>query len=266
VWNLSWNWDVVDGGRIPLASVYTHSSQFVFRLGQSCCDWFVLIIFSNPIVSSSSRNDVFFLGWNSQSLEACTSICFNSQVKSWRGSFRTFIMFYYTSQVMMRFISHVHRERPLNGLENGYKIDQRVFWFLVCYAATQLASQLPQRRIQVVRSNKGLRRRSILARCHRAHSGYYLCTPKTDTATLQQDRTIFVFLEKSTKSQEIGPGDLRGFKVSLSGLLLASLRSSGPILFLVDYQGWKRNIRVLKNWARRKSPRHPICLFWNKNG
>jgi len=28
------------------------------------------------------------------------------------------------------------------------------FWFLVCYAATQLATQLPQRRIQVVRSNK----------------------------------------------------------------------------------------------------------------
>ena len=28
------------------------------------------------------------------------------------------------------------------------------FWFLVCYAATQLATQLHQRRIQVVRSNK----------------------------------------------------------------------------------------------------------------
>jgi len=33
------------------------------------------------------------------------------------------------------------------------------FWFLVCYAATQLTSQLPQRRIQVVRSNKVARKR-----------------------------------------------------------------------------------------------------------
>ena len=33
------------------------------------------------------------------------------------------------------------------------------FWFLVCYAATQLATQLPQRRIQVVRSNKVARKR-----------------------------------------------------------------------------------------------------------
>ena len=33
------------------------------------------------------------------------------------------------------------------------------FWFLVCYAATQLATQLQQRRIQVVRSNKVARKR-----------------------------------------------------------------------------------------------------------
>jgi len=33
------------------------------------------------------------------------------------------------------------------------------FWFLVCYAATQLAIQLPQERIQVVRSNKAARKR-----------------------------------------------------------------------------------------------------------
>jgi len=33
------------------------------------------------------------------------------------------------------------------------------FWFLVCYAATQLPTQLPQRRIQVVRSNKVARKR-----------------------------------------------------------------------------------------------------------
>jgi len=33
------------------------------------------------------------------------------------------------------------------------------FWVLVCYAATQLATQLHQRRIQVVRSNKEARKR-----------------------------------------------------------------------------------------------------------
>jgi len=33
------------------------------------------------------------------------------------------------------------------------------FWFLVCYAATQLATQLRQRCIQVVRSNKEARKR-----------------------------------------------------------------------------------------------------------
>jgi len=33
------------------------------------------------------------------------------------------------------------------------------FWFLVCYAATQLATQLQQRCIQVVRSNKEARKR-----------------------------------------------------------------------------------------------------------
>jgi len=34
-----------------------------------------------------------------------------------------------------------------------------LFWFLVCYAATQLASQLHQTRVQVMRSNKGARKR-----------------------------------------------------------------------------------------------------------
>jgi len=33
------------------------------------------------------------------------------------------------------------------------------FWFLVCYAATQLATQLRQRCIQVVRSNKEAQKR-----------------------------------------------------------------------------------------------------------
>jgi len=33
------------------------------------------------------------------------------------------------------------------------------FWFLVCYAATQLATQLQQRCIQVVRSNKEAQKR-----------------------------------------------------------------------------------------------------------
>jgi len=36
---------------------------------------------------------------------------------------------------------------------------QRGFWFLVCCAATQLATQLQRRRIQVVRSNKEARKR-----------------------------------------------------------------------------------------------------------
>ena len=36
---------------------------------------------------------------------------------------------------------------------------KRWLWFLVCYAATQLATQLQQRRIQVVRSNKVARKR-----------------------------------------------------------------------------------------------------------
>jgi len=30
-------------------------------------------------------------------------------------------MFYYTSHVLKRFIPHVHRERPLNGFENGFE-------------------------------------------------------------------------------------------------------------------------------------------------
>jgi len=33
------------------------------------------------------------------------------------------------------------------------------FWFLVCYATTQLATPLQQRRMQVVRSNKVARKR-----------------------------------------------------------------------------------------------------------
>jgi len=40
------------------------------------------------------------------------------------------------------------------GFKSTQFARQLGFWFLVCYAATQLATQLPQRRIQVVRSNK----------------------------------------------------------------------------------------------------------------
>jgi len=36
----------------------------------------------------------------------------------------------------------------------GVKVGKAGFWVLVCYAATQLATQLRQRCIQVVRSNK----------------------------------------------------------------------------------------------------------------
>jgi len=38
-------------------------------------------------------------------------------------------------------------------------IGESFCWFLVCYAATQLATQLQQRCIQVVRSNKVARKR-----------------------------------------------------------------------------------------------------------
>jgi len=44
------------------------------------------------------------------------------------------------------------------GFEKIFKT-QRFFWFLVCNTATQLATQLPQRRIRVVRSNKVARKR-----------------------------------------------------------------------------------------------------------
>ena len=47
------------------------------------------------------------------------------------------------------------------GDEPGVEMIGGFFWFLVssCYAATQLATQLPQRRIQVVRSDKVARKR-----------------------------------------------------------------------------------------------------------
>jgi len=41
------------------------------------------------------------------------------------------------------------------------KTEVEAFWFLVCYAATQLATPLHQKRIQVVRSNKVARKRLI---------------------------------------------------------------------------------------------------------
>ena len=44
----------------------------------------------------------------------------------------------------------VYNVVPLPGFEPGLQGS----WFLVCYTATQLATQLPQRHIQVVRSNK----------------------------------------------------------------------------------------------------------------
>ena len=40
-----------------------------------------------------------------------------------------------------------------------YSWNAQVFWFLVCYAATQLANQLQQTRIQVMRSNNVARKR-----------------------------------------------------------------------------------------------------------
>jgi len=50
---------------------------------------------------------------------------------------------------------------PVPSFEaSGFSQPGGQVWFgLVCYAATQLATQLPQRRIQVVRSNKVARKR-----------------------------------------------------------------------------------------------------------
>jgi len=47
---------------------------------------------------------------------------------------------------------------PQTSAPSGTHTDL-VFWFLVCYVTTQLATQLPQRRIQVVRSIKVVRKR-----------------------------------------------------------------------------------------------------------
>jgi len=53
------------------------------------------------------------------------------------------------------------------------------FWFLVCYAATQLATQLQQRCIQVVCSNKEARKRLTES------NG----TPAMDLGHMNQDHT-----------------------------------------------------------------------------
>jgi len=44
-------------------------------------------------------------------------------------------------------------------LRQSLSSHEMFFWFLVCYAATQLATPLQQRRIQVVHSNKVARKR-----------------------------------------------------------------------------------------------------------
>jgi len=59
---------------------------------------------------------------------------------------------------------HFSRRRVRVDVEKGgflslFWVEVFGFWFLVCDAATQLATQLPQRRIQVVRSNKAARKR-----------------------------------------------------------------------------------------------------------
>jgi len=48
--------------------------------------------------------------------------------------------------------------KSFNTLSKQKKMVQLGFWFLICYAATQLAIQLQQERIQVVRNNKMVRR------------------------------------------------------------------------------------------------------------
>jgi len=49
------------------------------------------------------------------------------------------------------------------------------FWFLVCYAATQLATQLKQRCLQLVCSNKEARKRLTESNCTSAMTSYKSC-------------------------------------------------------------------------------------------
>jgi len=51
------------------------------------------------------------------------------------------------------------RDRSLFGESVGEHGFFFGFWFLVCYANTQVATQLHQRRVQVVRSNKVAQKR-----------------------------------------------------------------------------------------------------------
>ena len=50
------------------------------------------------------------------------------------------------------------RKQQQSGRRSRARV-HRVFWFLVCYAATQIATPLHQRHIQVVRSNKVAQKR-----------------------------------------------------------------------------------------------------------
>ena len=59
---------------------------------------------------------------------------------------------------------HFSRRRVRVDVEKGgflslFWVEVFGFWFLVCDAATQLATQLPQRYIQVVHCNKAARKR-----------------------------------------------------------------------------------------------------------
>jgi len=68
-------------------------------------------------------------------------------------------------------LEHTRRSVPSTGIQPGRKERIQIwhkhkqdtvafgFWFLVCYAATQLATPLQQWHIQVVRSNKVARKR-----------------------------------------------------------------------------------------------------------
>jgi len=56
------------------------------------------------------------------------------------------------------FSSQCKRQARFHETAQEWRNRTLVFWFLVCYAATQLGTQLQQRCIQVVRSNKEARK------------------------------------------------------------------------------------------------------------
>ena len=72
-----------------------------------------------------------------------------------------------------------------------------VFWFLVCYAPTQLATPLHQRRIQVVRSNKVVRKRLTESNGTPARN-----RPRTHECCFEADIRIRRYTNKRVREQK----------------------------------------------------------------